>query len=57
VDRKKKRKPTSDNPEVQEAMDRRDSLLDDVASAVAEVDRLQDELLKEYMQANGIEEE
>lgn len=45
------KKTRSENPEVQAAMDTRDELLADVDAAVAEVDRLQDELLREYMQA------
>lgn len=52
----RKKKKTSDNPEVQAAMDARDALLAEVKSAVRKVDRLQDELLDEYAAANGIEE-
>lgn len=47
----KRKKTRSDNPQVQEAMDQRDALLSDVADAVDKVDRLQDELLEEYEQA------
>lgn len=53
---KRKKKPTSDNPEVQEAMKERDALMADVVGAVKKVDRLQDELLEEYRQANGKDE-
>jgi hypothetical protein len=42
-----KKKPTSDNPEVQEAMDKRDELLTNVQSAVQNVDRL----IQEYVEA------
>lgn len=49
--KEKKKKPTSDNPEVQKAMDARDAALEGVDDAIAEVDRL----LLEYRQANGVD--
>lgn len=53
----KKNKKASDNPEVQAAIDERDALLAQVPVAVAKVDRLKDELLEEYRQANGLPRE
>lgn len=49
-----RKKKTSDNPEVREAMEARDALMDEVRGAVEKVDRLQDELLDEYRAANGV---
>jgi hypothetical protein len=52
-----KRKKMSDNPEVKAAMKERDDLLGEVEKAVAKVDRVVDELLDEYEQANGVQKE
>lgn len=41
----------SKNPEVEEAKATRDALLADVDAAIAKVDDLQDELLKQYEEA------
>jgi hypothetical protein len=52
---RRKPKTTSTNPEVQEAMRDRDVLLEGVAAAVKEVDRLQSELLRQYLEAERVE--
>lgn len=48
VERRQEKRPRSTNPEVQASMDERDERLAEVSDAVARVDRLQGELLKQY---------
>jgi uncharacterized coiled-coil DUF342 family protein len=49
-----RKKRMSHNPEIQEAMKERDALMDKVKQAVGKVDRLQDELLDEYVEAEEL---
>lgn len=47
----KKNRERSSDPSVRDAMDERDALMDQVTGAVQKVDRLQNELLQQYLEA------
>lgn len=53
----RKKKETSDNPEVLAAMKVRDELLEAVGRAVKVVDRLQNELIAEYEETEALRRE
>lgn len=51
---RRRRKATETAVAVEEAKEERDALLMEVGEAIKKVDKFQNELIKEYEQANGV---